>query len=285
MLPEGRWTHVRAIRQIISLQRLREMLLEPGDDLRNLLAGRPGHDEVTELRTVGTGQQTDSDFLLDQRRQPRHQGRLVEEVDEPNERIEQRRVQCFERDRSMRVISPGPRRVHLGRHLQDGTDIERQHNSKKWFAHTGSRDVRDDREIDGRQHGLARAVVDRLAAEQHLLVALRDDAEAQVVNAMQRLGGRVAAMERERRNDRRVVAVGLGKAFDGASQAVIAVAFEVYAPACLGMSNLQRVSVSDDSSIRPRCAFSFPLRNVILGNELDGFGKRFRGDPATVESP
>src|SRR4029453_16548982 len=69
------------------------------------------------------------------------------------------------------------------------------------------------------------------------------------------------------------------------ARAVIAVAFEVYAPACLGMSNLQRVSVSDDSSIRPRCAFSFPLRNVILGNELDGFGKRFRGDPATVESP
>jgi hypothetical protein len=31
-------------------------------------------------------------------------------------------------------------------------------------------------EIDRRQHGLPRTVVDRLAAEQDLLVALRDDA-------------------------------------------------------------------------------------------------------------
>jgi hypothetical protein len=55
MLPEGRWAHVRAIRQIIPLQRLREMLLEPGDHLRNLLAWGPGDDEVPEVRAVRTG--------------------------------------------------------------------------------------------------------------------------------------------------------------------------------------------------------------------------------------
>jgi hypothetical protein len=38
MLPEGRWAHVRAIRQVVPLQRLCEVLLEPGDRLRNLLA-------------------------------------------------------------------------------------------------------------------------------------------------------------------------------------------------------------------------------------------------------
>jgi hypothetical protein len=78
--------------------------------------------------------------------------------------------------------------------------------------------MRDDREIDGRQHGLPRAIAGRLAPEQHLLVALRDDAESQVVDAMQRFGWRLATMERERRNGGRVVAVGLGNATDRASQ-------------------------------------------------------------------
>ena len=78
--------------------------------------------------------------------------------------------------------------------------------------------MRDDREIDGRQHGLPRAVVDGLAPEQDLLVALRDDAEAQVVDAVQGFGWRLAAVQRERRNGGVVVAVGLGKAPDGASQ-------------------------------------------------------------------
>src|SRR6058998_3606384 len=114
MLPEGRWAHVRAIRQIIPLQRLREILLEPGDHLRNLLAGGPGDDEVTELRAVRTGQQANGDLLLDQRRQARNQGWLVEEVDEADESIEQPRVKCFERDRSMGVVAPGPGRVHFG---------------------------------------------------------------------------------------------------------------------------------------------------------------------------
>ena len=90
MLPEGRRAHVRAIRQIIPLQRLREILLEPGDHLRNSLAWGPGDDEVPELRAVRTSQQADGDFLLDQRRQPRNQGWLAEEVDEPDQSIEQR---------------------------------------------------------------------------------------------------------------------------------------------------------------------------------------------------
>src|SRR5439155_21294792 len=97
MLPEGRWAHVRTLRQIIPLQRLGEILLEPSDHLRNLLARGPGDDEVPEMRAVRTGQQADGDFLVDQRRQSRNQGWLVEEVDEPDESIEQGCVQCFER--------------------------------------------------------------------------------------------------------------------------------------------------------------------------------------------
>src|SRR6266542_202540 len=69
MLPEGGWAHVRAIRQVVPVQRLHEILLEPGDGLRNLLARGPGGDEVPELRAVRTCQQADGDFLLDQRRQ------------------------------------------------------------------------------------------------------------------------------------------------------------------------------------------------------------------------
>ena len=67
MLSEGRGAHVRAIRQVVPLQRLNEVLLEPCDRLRNLLAGGPGRDEVSELRAVQAGQQTDCYFLLNQR--------------------------------------------------------------------------------------------------------------------------------------------------------------------------------------------------------------------------
>ena len=124
-------------------------------------------------------------------------------------------------------------RVHLGSHLQDGADVERQHQAEKWFPDTGPRDMRDDREIDRRQHGLPRPVVDRLAPEQHLLVALRDDAQSQVVDAVQGFGWRPATVERERRNGGRVVTVGLGKAIDGASQDGHRRASDAYGPASL----------------------------------------------------
>ena len=78
--------------------------------------------------------------------------------------------------------------------------------------------MRDDREIDGGEHGLPRAVVDRLVAEQDLLVALRHHAETQVVDAVQGLGWSRPAVQGERRNAGVVVAVGLDKAPDGASQ-------------------------------------------------------------------
>ena len=218
MLPEGRWAHVRAIRQIVPVQRLYEVLLEPGDGVRNLAAWGPGDDQVPQVRAMRTGQQADGDFLLDQRGESRNQDRLGEEIDEPDERIEQGAVQYFERDRSVGTLSPGPRRLHLGSHLQDGADIQRHHQAKKRFSSSGARDMRDDREIDRRQHGLPRAIPGRLAPEQHLLVALRDDAESEVVDAMQRLGWCLTTMERERRNGGGVIAVGLGKATDRVSQ-------------------------------------------------------------------
>jgi hypothetical protein len=70
MLPEGRGAHVRAIRQFVPVQRLNEVLLEPGDGLRDLLTWGAGRDEAPELRTVRACQQAEDDFLLDQRRQP-----------------------------------------------------------------------------------------------------------------------------------------------------------------------------------------------------------------------
>jgi len=54
MLPEGRGTHMRAIRQFVAVQRLSEVLLEPGDGLRDLLARRSCGDEPPNLRTVRT---------------------------------------------------------------------------------------------------------------------------------------------------------------------------------------------------------------------------------------
>src|SRR5215218_9898265 len=45
-------THVRAISQFVPLQRLNEVLLEPGDGPRKLLARGSGGDEGPELRTM-----------------------------------------------------------------------------------------------------------------------------------------------------------------------------------------------------------------------------------------
>ena len=165
-----------------------------------------------------TCQQAENDFLLDQRRQAGNQCRLTQQLDEPDQRIQQVGVEDFERDGTRGILAPGPRLVHLGRHLNDGADVQREHHPKKRFCATGPRDVRHDREIDGREHRLPRAVVDRLLAEQDLLVALRHHAETEVVDAVQGLGWSRPAVQGERRNAGVVVAVGLDKAPDGASQ-------------------------------------------------------------------
>ena len=46
MLPEGGWAHVRAIRQVVSMERFHEVLLEPGD-------GLSGGDQM-KTRRLGT---------------------------------------------------------------------------------------------------------------------------------------------------------------------------------------------------------------------------------------
>jgi hypothetical protein len=80
MLPEGGWAHVCAIRQVVPTERLNEVLFEPGDGLRDLLAWGPRGHEAPELRAVWTCQQADGDFLLDEWRQPGNQCRLVKPV-------------------------------------------------------------------------------------------------------------------------------------------------------------------------------------------------------------
>ena len=67
-----------AIRQIVPVQRLYEVLLEPGDGVRYLAGWGPGDDQVPKVRAMRTGQRADGDFLLDQRGESRNQGRLVE---------------------------------------------------------------------------------------------------------------------------------------------------------------------------------------------------------------
>lgn len=46
---------MRARCQVVDVQRLSEILLEPGDRLRDLLARGSGGDEVLQLRSVRTG--------------------------------------------------------------------------------------------------------------------------------------------------------------------------------------------------------------------------------------
>ena len=157
----------------------------------------PGDPVVTRYRScaaVRAGQEADCDFLLNQRRQSGNQCRLGQQSDEPDEGIEQGAVECFEGDRPIGMLSPRPGVIHLGRDLQDRTGVQRQHHAKKRFAATGSRDMRNDGEIDGRQHRLPRTVVDGLTAEQDLLVSLCDNAEPQVVDAVQGLSWCVATM-------------------------------------------------------------------------------------------
>jgi len=45
---------MRSSRQFVAVQRLSEVLLEPGDGLRDLLARGPCGDEPPKLRTVRT---------------------------------------------------------------------------------------------------------------------------------------------------------------------------------------------------------------------------------------
>jgi len=52
MLSKSRWAHVHAVCQVADVQRLSEILLEPGDGLRNLLARGSGGDKV--LRAART---------------------------------------------------------------------------------------------------------------------------------------------------------------------------------------------------------------------------------------
>ena len=59
MLPERRWAHVCAIRRIVPVQRLCEVLLEPGDGVGNLAARRPRDDQVPKVRAMRAGQQVD----------------------------------------------------------------------------------------------------------------------------------------------------------------------------------------------------------------------------------
>ena len=145
--------------------------------------------------------------------------------------------------------------------------------------------MRDDREIDGRQHRLPRAVVDRLVAKQHLLVALCDDAEPQVVDAVQGLGWRLATMQREGWNRSGVIAVGLGKAPDGASQGARCRRLGRVWPSLLGHEGFPPCLCLNESLAPARTSdFSFPQRIVILGNELDGSGKRFEGLASYIEN-
>jgi len=55
MLAKSRWTHVRASCQVVDVQHVSEILLEPGDGLRDLLARGPGGDQVLQLWSVATG--------------------------------------------------------------------------------------------------------------------------------------------------------------------------------------------------------------------------------------
>src|SRR5579862_3239760 len=79
--------------------------------------------------------------------------------------------------------------------------------------------VRDDRQIDRREHRSTRAVIDHLVPEHDLLGALCDDAQTQAVDAVQGFGWRTSPVDRERWNGSDVVTVGLGNIADGVSQA------------------------------------------------------------------
>src|SRR5947209_2385661 len=106
MLAESGRAHMRAIRQVVPMERLNEVLLEPGDGLRDLLARGPCGDEAPELRAVWTRQQADGDFLLDERRQTGNQRWFVQQRDQPDQRIEQGGVEGFERDGPRDIVAP-----------------------------------------------------------------------------------------------------------------------------------------------------------------------------------
>jgi hypothetical protein len=139
--------------------------------------------------------------------------------------------------------------------------------------------MRDDREIDRRQHGLPRTVIDRVTAKQDLLGALRDDTQAQVVDAVEWFAWRTAPVQRQRRDAGVVVAVGLGKTPDGASEDVRHGNIVTFYLCCL--RHFDNPSVA--STVSVHCQFFYT--DVISGKNIDGFGKRQGGHPARLGSP
>ena len=113
MLSKGRRAHVGAMRHVVHPKRLDEVLLEPGHSLRNLLTRRSSGPETQELRTVRTCEQTNDDLLLDQWRSRGATFGSSSNPNEPDERVEQGRIERFERDGSTGVVSPRLRHVHL----------------------------------------------------------------------------------------------------------------------------------------------------------------------------
>jgi hypothetical protein len=82
----------------------------------------------------------------------------------------------------------------------------------------GVTDVCNDWQIDRRQHGLARAVIEDLVAEHNLLGSLGRHCQAKVVDTMHRFGRSIAAVKRKCRKSCQITTSVLGMMLDGTRQ-------------------------------------------------------------------
>jgi hypothetical protein len=164
---------------------------------------------VPQQWTVAACQQPDRDLALDQGCQLGDQPRRVEQAYQPEQCVEHRRIGLSDRESSEGAVPWRLRQLHVRRQLHDGARIDCQRQAKEGRRRRRNRDVRYHRKVDRGEQGFAGPIVEYLVPEHHPLSALRDDPQPEAINTWHRVGGGAPSVQRQARDGRRVVAVGL----------------------------------------------------------------------------
>ena len=198
MLVEGGHAHLRLARQRLHTQRLVEAFAQ----LRHRAGNAPplpvGLHHLTQPPALHAGQQPAMDLAAHEQPQHRQRRRLVRQLQQAAEGVEQRRVEHAGGHRAR----PGLRLLHRRRQRAvehqagDLAQVQPQRQRQVGLRRAGVEDGRGGRHVQRGQQVLAAAVVQLFVAHRHLLAALRDDGHAGFVHAAQQAARAVAAEQR-----------------------------------------------------------------------------------------
>nr|ACN58957.1 hypothetical protein AKSOIL_0178 [uncultured bacterium BLR10] len=210
VLPESRWTHMCLGSQVIDRKIHSEVLLQPRNYLGNLLAWRADRDQMAQHRAMLSTEQSNNNFLLNQRPDEGYQLWFVQKPDQAYQCIQQSIIQRHDgycaRSRRLELR----RKIHLGSDLGNNAPIQFQTNAKIGLGMTRPRNIRRHRQVNRGNQRLSRPIVKNLIAKRDTLAALHRYSQAQAVDARHRISDRATPINHERRNARRVIPIALG---------------------------------------------------------------------------